>query len=556
MRWILALTLVLILYGGPPPPAAAQDQHGQTAPTVEPEIWFNPWNLNDWQSLFLPGAPWPQAMSKVKVITLEPQFIWSATDAQILAAANFAQAHHMRLNMDVQAVEKIQNDTCGTKSEGYTWINDIRAALSPLLRLGVHLDSIHMDEPVWFGRYEAAAADGCNLTVDQLVQRTAIVVNLVTEAYPNIQVVEIEPIPDLTDQSDWLQSEVGFQAGLSQLIGRRIEAIQLDVNWHNPEAETAISTVSRFVHERNMKLGIIYDGLADSGTNAGWIGTAIDNFDTTEGEAGILPEQAVFATWVQFPTNDLPETDPTTQTWLLNRYAWPRSHIQASFSGQSVNGQLTTAVGYPIVGATVAGYVPGVHWSATMPLVSSIGVVPSNAVSVLIGMRLNVECRCDGMNDVLVGPIQYRETANGSNAATLNLLGPDRMYGQTIVTSETVGGTAVTRIIAPLGAIYAPNSAFYPVTVGASYQFSASAVSTTGAGWYGNIFLLWVDANGNSISRANLVPNAGRWAVASATTDANGRFFLPRLPRIGPGSTPVSVRFDGGGQYRAAVWTP
>ncbi len=546
MRWTFAPLLALLLLSGLPRPTAAG----------EPDIWFNPINHTDWLNLFVPNAPWPLAMTKVKVITLEPQWVWAATDAQILSIWNFVQQHHMRLNMDVQAVEKIPGDTCGANSEGYTWVSDIQNALAPLVRLGVHLDSIHMDEPVNFGRYETAAAGGCNLSVVTLVQRTALILNLVIAAYPDIQVVEIEPVPDLTDQPDWLTSEIGFQAGLTQLIGRQIIGMQLDVNWQNPGWPAAVSAMDRYVHEKSMKLGIFCDGLDDPGTNAGWIAIAISSCDMVESQLGIVPDQVIFGTWTNFPTNDLPETSPTTQTWLINMYQWPRSHIQASFSGQSISGQLTLDGGKPIVGATVTGYVPGVNWSAPMPVVSSIGVVPSNAVAALIGVRLNVECRCNGPNDVLLGPITYQETANGSLQGGLTIPGTDQQNGQLLITSEHVGGQPVTRIIAPPGTQLAWNSATFPVTAGASFQFSAPANSVGGDGWYGNIIVIWLDVNGNGISRIFLVPDPGRVAVSTATTDQNGDFFLPNMPRVGPGSVPVSVRYDGAGQYRASIWTP
>jgi hypothetical protein len=546
MRWILVPLVALALSGGP----------SRLVRAAGPEIWFNPINQTDWQNLFLPGAPWPLAMHQVRVITLEPQWIWGATDAQMLAVANFAKQNHMRLNMDVQAVEKIPGDSCGTNSEGYTWISDIQNALAPLVRLGIHLDSIHMDEPVWFGRYEPASSDGCNLDVATLVQRTAVIVDLVIAAYPGIRVVEIEPVPDLTAQSDWLVSELGFEAGLSALIGRPIDAMQMDVNWENPDWQTAVSTMYGYAHQKNMKLGIFYNGLDGYGTNAGWIAKAISNFNTIEGQMGLIPDQAIFGTWTAFPTNNLPETVTTTQTSLIDQYVLSHAHIQARFSGQSVIGQLTRANGKPIANATITGNVPGLNWSAPMPIASSVGVVPSNAVSALLGVRLNVECRCNGSNDVLLGMLHYQETASGSNQAWWNIPSPDGTNGQTVFSTVTVGGQSVRRITAPPGATYAGNSGSFAVTPGASFQFSAPAVSIGPVGWYGNLIVIWLDANGNGINRIFLVPNSASYVVSTATSDIRGRFYLPKMPRVGQASQSVSVTYGGGAQNRAAIWTP
>src|SRR5271168_1257045 len=90
-------------------------------------------------------------------------------------------------------------------------------------------------------------------------------------------------------------------------------------------------------------------------------------------------------------------------------YTLPRSIIQARFTGQSVHGKLATERGKPVAGATVTGLIPGIDWSTPTPEVSFVGVVPPKASSALLGVRLNIECRCTGPNDLLLGTIQYQE---------------------------------------------------------------------------------------------------------------------------------------------------
>ena len=82
------------------------------------------------------------------------------------------------------------------------------------------------------------------------------------------------------------------------------------------------------------------------------------------------------------------------------------------------------------------------------------------------------------------------------------------------------------------------------------------AATVGGKGWFGNVLIIFADQNQNGIIRLTVIPDAGQRTVGTAITAADGTFALPKLPRVGPGSVPVSVYFDGGGIYRAITWTP
>jgi hypothetical protein len=547
MRWLLAslLTLSWLLSTG----AAAQ------APG--PEIWFDPINHTDWLGLYQKGAPWPKGMNKVGVMALEPGWVDTASDADLYAVLAFVKLHNMKLDMDVQAVARPANGSCGSV-EGYSGVADMPYAVNILKKHGARLDLIHIDEPVWFGHYDPDAG-ACRFSIPDLITQTALVVNSVIAIYPEVQVVEIEPLPAVTVNPDWRESMTQFRIGLEPLIGRTIRYIQLDVNWDDPSWQDAMSQMNLYLHEQNMDLGIIYNGAGSSNTDASWIARAVTNFETVEGVLGIVPAQAIFTSWDPNPLYDLPETASTAQTWLINRYTLPRTLIEAQFMGAGATGKLTTSEGAPIANATIQANMPGVNFNRPLPSTVLHGVVPAGAVSAIIGIRLNTECACAGVSDVLIGTLQYQETVNGVCRPAFPYAYPNKPAisgtGAT-VNGETVGGTRVTRVTVQPNQSFLANSQSFAVTANAQYQFTVPAASVGGQGWYGNIIIIWLDKNGNGIARLFVIPDPGHVTTSIATTAKDGTFTAPVLPRVGPASVPVSLYFDGGGLYRAATWTP
>src|SRR5581483_9346317 len=97
-----------------------------------------------------------------------------------------------------------------------------------------------------------------------------------------------------------------------------------------------------FVHHQNMGLGIFYDGIGNARNDAEWMTAAQQHFEYIEGTLGIVPDEAIFASWNAYPVYNMPETSPTAQTYLINNYFRRRTLIGAHFVGRGVAGRLTT----------------------------------------------------------------------------------------------------------------------------------------------------------------------------------------------------------------------
>jgi hypothetical protein len=553
MRWLLATLLALTWMASTFNTVRAAEP--STVRAALPEIWFNGFSRGDWLKLWNDDAPWKLAASRTNVIAIASWWLTVVPDDQILAVFNFAKRHHIKVAMEEAMVARYATDTCGV-DEGHSPPEVVTAQMAVLTRLKLHIDILTMDEPIWFGHY-AADPSSCRHSIPDLVDRVAANYNIIVAQSPDIQLVEIETIPGVTNFPDWRDTISSFQDLLAQKIGKRVHAIQSDVGWDNPNWTQAMQEMQSFAHQRNMGFGFYMYGGGFDQSDAQWTNHALKHMETAEGALGIIPDQAIFASWSPFPVNAMPETQPYTLTWLVNRYFRTRTTMQGQFVGQGVKGRLTTIQGKPIANETVNAYVPGVNFNLPLPTTVIQNAVPPQAAYGLIGYRLNLECGCAGLNDVLVGKLQYQEIQGGSKSASYVLPFFRQNYGGVIVDAEWVGGVQVNRVIATATQVFPPNSSFFPVTPGATFTFTIPASTIGGDGWYGHVMLLFFDKNFNSLNGgAFVIPEADRRLMSTATTAADGTFTLRKLPRVGPGLAQVTVEFPGDDNYRAVTWTP
>src|SRR5262249_13675522 len=155
--------------------------------------------------------------------------------------------------------------------------------------------------------------------------------------------------------------------------------------------------------------------------DAAWIAHAWDNVVRIESELGIIPDQAIFVSWNRFPTRALPETSPEAHTWLPLQYSLPRTRFEARRDGEGWRETLVDAAGHALADRPVAIEHLGQDPAGPPPLHKVTGTVPKDAVSAILGWRINIECLCTGDNDLLVGDLTYREDAAGGVSQTLRL---------------------------------------------------------------------------------------------------------------------------------------
>ncbi len=526
----------------------------QTPPASVPQIWIAASGRADSEAMWTKDAPWPQAANRTKVIVLVHQTINQASIPWLVQVRDFAREHGWQIDLSTEAVAKMPNETCGGQ-EGYTWPGENGGAAKILFDLGFKVDWVDMDGPMIAGSYDTSTA-GCRLSIPALVDRVSATLQDVVALYPHVKLVHGEPLPVLQRQPHWKEDVEAFQTGLAHKLGVRVVAMQADVHWTDPGWSQAMKDLHAHLREKNQLLSIIYNPSAGVGTDADAVRTMVENFDAVEGRLNIIPDIALIESWVPNPVFAMPETSPTTVSWVVNRYHAARSRLLAQFVGQGVKGRLTNWNDRPIPNVTIKGYKPGVDFSTPLPRAVRTGVVPTNAVSALMMVRINTECECDGANHIVFGPIGYRERSGGSRASIFSWPKNLQRYGGTIVRGKLVGGEAVTEVVAPPGQTFAPNSDVFPVTPGAEFEFVVPGATVGGRDWNGYAAIAWIDAAGKGIDRFVLTPPPGKALMATTTTRPDGTFLLRGLPRGVDGPASVTVEFEGDATFRPSVWTP
>jgi hypothetical protein len=109
--------------------------------------------------------------------------------------------------------------------------------------------------------------------------------------------------------------------------------LQADVQWDGPWRDQLTDLRARLL-KQSIKFGIIYNGDVDDQTGLAWTRHTEQRFAEIEAAPALIPDQAVLQTWMAHPTHMLPETQPGTMTWLVNRYVAAETHLAVHRVGE------------------------------------------------------------------------------------------------------------------------------------------------------------------------------------------------------------------------------
>jgi hypothetical protein len=498
----------------------------------EPQApWTHVQGDPDWDGFFRADAPWRRAASHIQVLNLTAAYVSDASDDDLRAVAAGLAARRIDIDIPLQSVAVERDEPCG-KTEGYDEPAHIASVAAKLKRLGITPRYISLDGPLWFGHYDTGPK-ACRFSIDEAARRAARSVRIFLAEFPDLAIDDIEGSV-LTMQPSWQAGYSAFKAQFEAEAGHALNSLTLDVKWSSPGWDDSVKALSAMAKSLEMKFGVIYNGDERDDSDGAWISHAIRNFTTVESREGIIPDIASFASWNPFPTRALPETSPGAHTWLINQYRLPRTRFEVERDASGWHVRLVDAGGHPVSGQNVAIQRLGVEPAEPPPTREAAGTVPPNATGAILGLRVNAECFCAGDNDLVVGELVYREDANGSASQKLSvsaLAGKPRSDGAKI-TPVPIAGAAVVRLRVTPDRQFLLNSPAFPVTPGAHYVFTAPLGAIDADGLYGTATIIWLDHNGNGISRTNILDPGDRLPAGAATTDANGAFSLPASTQV------------------------
>jgi hypothetical protein len=485
-------------------PAAAQSPIVWLAPRHQPPI-----PAPDFMNLFLSNAPWPKAAARVQVLKLFPQFVHSASDADLQTVFVNLQERRIALAIEYGLLDPGDPLLCGGKGPQCGQVEGFGGAflagdLARIKSLGGNLQLVAMDEPLWFGNYSTEPG-ASQAPIWALAHDIAKQVAIVHGYFPSAVVGDIEPVVGALGTTNWVQEIAQWANAYQQQVGLPLAFFHSDVAWQQTGSASQLTQLRSYFHGQGIPFGIIYDGdFSDSAVQ--WTTDAEWRFANIESNSGAVPDDAIFESWHPQPLYALPETEPGTMTYLVDRYMAAETIINATKTNTGFTGSVTSQ-GKPVPGVQLFAYAvdDGTLNITTRP--SLTNTVPSGAVNALIALRINVECECNGSANILLGTTQYLDTT--SNTAVTTTLVPQSQ-----------------RIVVPIGQTLAVNSASFAVTPGDTFSALAPMQLPYSSNNSGYVAIVFLDRAGAEIERQMLPFQAGRELIWANTTNQMGQFTI------------------------------
>ncbi len=527
-KMVVAILAALIL------PAAAESA----------QLWFAPIDSRgglgtpDFMDLFRLDAPWPRVAAQVRVFKLYPQFVVSAPIEQLRQAVEGLRVRNIQLAIEFGMLTSTA--TCG-QVEGYGGLPAANQAIERLKRVGADLRYIAMDEPLWFGHRDQSSA-ACHSSIAAVARDAASTAGAFRQAFPGVQVGDIEPIP--ADTGSMVADMTAFADAWQAAFGQELAFMSLDLPLMVPWVDS-IQAVTTMLQKRGVPLGIIYNGDGSDRTDAAWLNRAKQRYESWEMDGRPDPKIALFQSWNAYPTRVLPEMEQLSFTHLLLGYARPRAALQVLRNGNMLHGRLANIAGVPVASAPLSLErlaLSGPSHSARRIL---SGTVPTGVSQGVFVLRINdPECNCAGSADISIGELRYAERG-AAGVVNIPLSG---WKGQSTARIQADG--KALGIVALPGQNVRMNAAAMPVTAGSAYtatlDLRASSASRSG----GYVGLAFLNPAGKELSRVIQPLDAAAVSAGTVVTAADGTFQVRMPPR--PGEV-VRVQFRGTEEVRGTV---
>ena len=528
----LAVVLGLMVWlGGPTAPRAAEIWLVDRAPVVfrngQPS---GP--PNGAMELFDPQAPWSRAAKAVSVLKVPTRFLVTGTDDNLSVMFRDLKRRHIAFALETGLLAL---PNCGRGVEGFAFPPTTAGLLARKVRdHGGELAYVAMDEPLEFGHLYSGP-NACKAPIDVVAREVAARVRDMRQVFPKLQVGDIEPVGSAHPEEaveEIMQWATAYQAAL----GEPLAFLHADVQWGLPWREELQLLAAR-LRAAHIRFGVIYNGNGSDTTGVAWTQTAEQRFVAVEDDPARVPDQAILQSWMTQPTQMLPETEPGTLTYLVNRYTDLPSHITVQRVDGTVTGRLTGAAGEPLAGQKVALRAVANALTAIENTRTLTNTVPAGAARAVLAIRINTECGgCSGPVDVVLGPVRYRDDRSGETV--------ERRFRQPDGTTP-----ARSHLVAAAGQEMWQNTPPFPVVPGDPYTMDLSLTAAHDSD-HGYVAVIFLDQAGRGMSRRIISFAPTSRPAGTAMTDAAGRFAIPLDAELGAAHASYRATFGGNAEYR------
>jgi hypothetical protein len=512
--------------------AGTATQHVQVTLYPPPVNWFAPFPHNtpddpgvlDFFALFDAGAPWDAAAAHIQVFKMYEQ-IMAFPDASLRTMFADLRSQHIALALEFGP---LLVTTCGG-GEGFRPDRGLQTA-QRIRDLGGVLQYIAFDEPYDFG----AMADGpnaCHYTPDEVAANAKLSVDTLRTVFPDLVVGDIEVVPGgSTADTSWLDGYQRWVDAWQRVAGEPLAFFDFDVpidgDWRG-----GVEAMRRALKIRSVPFGLIYVG--DGNSDAGWVASAAQFASDYENKGGTLPDQRIFQSWIRYPTHAMPETDPNTFTYAINRYFRPRTQLVMQSSGGTMRGQLSTLQpANPVAGATIAVTAAPLAATGLTETYSEIGTIPVGTQLVVFGARVNTECAGGGAADVQLTDFTLDAGGTQLTADFSELLQGWGYWGNPDLVTPANGGL---HFVVSANESMGLNHDAQPLAQdGAAYELKVDAALAQGEFGNGCLIAAFLDSGGAEISRASvlMLPQPVDLGMPVSATDGSFTQDLTLAPAV------------------------
>jgi len=403
-----------------------------------------------------------------------------------------------------------------------------------------------MDEPLFYG-HRSRNPRACALPLTELASDVARRLKLVRSFFPNVIVGDIEPLT-LFDESNLSSDLDAWIDAYAQATGEKLGFFHADLDWRLPWIPIVTAAIPA-LRRRAVPFGVIYNANGGTLSDQDEATSMLQHAVSVEIDKAFSPDQVIFQSWTTTPHRVLPETDMDSFTGILASYVRDRTALTVTRKVGQLVGQLTDSGGKGVPRARVRLQSLDLTGPGNYHTLTSHGLVPEDAKSALLAIRINRECRCARNSDIALRKFQFAEPRASQNplqGVSLYRNADWQIAGNADVGFSVPPGMDQTSI-----AIRARSDetaqlnqvTHFPVTAGSEFDFSFELRSSEASNDSGLVAVIFLGTSGREISRAVIPIRTSYRDGPSQITDTQGRFAF-KVPPIDP-SSQLRIEFKG-----------